>query len=210
MTISTFLPRLSACLLLATACLSQADAPPRPSVRPFVHAGLSFGGDTLATAKFDNDNKTDIKAGQLAQIGAGLIWQPPGSQLAVAATANYQIDGTTARHGKAQFTRIPYELIAYFTGIERLRIGIGARRVHSAEVVYHTEDGDDRMNFKHTTGRIVEVGYLIGHNIWINMRGVDESYELETYRNAMGNFVINANGKKYDAEQIGVNVSYEF
>ena len=70
--------------------------PPRPSVRPLAYAGLSFGGDTLATAKFDNDNKTDIKAGQLAQIGAGLIgshWQPAGCH----APANYQIDGTTAR-----------------------------------------------------------------------------------------------------------------
>lgn len=181
-----------------------------PGLHGVLNGGLTFGGDTVATAVFDNGDKVDIKAGQLLQIGGGVLWQASPAPLAVMLTANYQIDGTVAKNGKAQFTRVPYEAIAYFTGFNRLRIGAGMRQVKSAKVVYKVNDGEDTLTFKDTTGTIVEIGYQLSQNAWLNVRGVSEEYEPATYRNALGNIVTNGKDKKFDGSHIGVNLLVEF
>lgn len=51
-----------------------------PAIHPLLDAGLTFGGDTLATTFFTDGHRTDIKAGQLPQLHGGLEYRA-GSQL---------------------------------------------------------------------------------------------------------------------------------
>lgn len=203
-----YILRLLATLALAPAiCHGERT---QPGLHALLSGGLTFGGDTVATAVFENGNKVDIKAGQLVQVGGGILWQSAPAPLALLISANYQIDGTSAKNGKAQFTRVPYELIAYFTGFERLRIGAGARQVQSAKVVYKVNDGEDSLTFKDTTGALVEIGYQLTQNAWLNVRGVSEKYRPATYRNALGAIVPGSVNKDYDGSHIGVNLQLEF
>lgn len=202
-------------LLATTALVSLAGLGHAERTAPGLHVvlqgGLTFGGDTVATAVFDNDDKVDIKAGELLQLGAGVLWQSGPAPLAVLATANYQISGTTAENGKAQFTRIPYELIAYYTGLDKWRFGVGFRHVTAPEVSYKVNGGEDNIEFKDARGRLVEIGYQLTPNVWLNLRGVAEKYQPETYRLANGNIAVSADfNKRYDGQHIGIYLLGEF
>jgi hypothetical protein len=162
-------------------------AKPQRSVFLVLYGGLTFGGDELAEAQVTTlppyggaYTFTDtVRAGGLFQFGAGVLWQPSDVPLAVQATVGYHADGISADNGDITFSRVPFEALAFYTGVPRWRFGGGARFVRNAELEYDF-GRRDVFRFKDTTGVVLEAGYEVAPRFWINLRYVDEDYEVRS------------------------------
>lgn len=167
-------------------------------------AGITFGGDKIASAQFTDGTSQDIRAGGLVQIGGGLIWESQDMPIAASLSVNYHVDDTSASNGSATFSRIPVEAIVYYTGVDKWRFGVGARFVNSAKFTAHIDGEDDtNVKFDNTTGALIEVGYKLSPKAWVNGRIVSEKYKPSGY-DGFGNV------KSLDGTHGGVNMLYEF
>lgn len=200
---------LCAAVLGALSLTHVASAQERP-LRFVVTGGLTFGGDTLITTNYTNGRSYDTKAGGLVQMGGGVLWQPSKLPLALQATINFHSDGTIARNGDSSFTRFPLELIGFYLPHQDWRIGAGVRYVMSPEAEAH-QDGyaDTKLEYKDTTGFVVEAGYQAFSNGWVSLRYVSEEYELESARYGNSSFNV-SNVRKADGSHVGVFFSYNF
>lgn len=195
--------------------LSQPANPfaqPQRSFFLVVYAGLSAGGDKLAEAQITAfppfggayTSNEAIRAGGLVQFGAGVLWQPSDMPRALQATVGYQADSINADNGDIRFSRVPYEALAFYTGVPRWRFGGGARFVKSAELEYSLAR-TDTFRFKDSNGFVLEAGYQVAPRLWINVRYVDEDYEVKSVN---GIDVVPNN--KFSGRAGGFNVMYAF
>jgi hypothetical protein len=167
---------------IASAQVRQAGAP--PSQRSFYFAGsagVTFGGDTLATVRFTNGDTDSIKAGGLVHLSAGVLWAPADVPVSVQLMAGYHVDNVSASNGDLRFSRYPYEALLFFNGVKDWRFGLGARQATSPRLKTDIGGVTSQTEFKNATGFIGEIGYQIARNIWINARYVKEDYELERF-----------------------------
>jgi hypothetical protein len=180
--------RILSAAVLVLAGTGQALAQGQPPVwggaqeRNFYFAllaGLTGGGDTLAEVRFTNGDSEKIRGGGLLHLGAGVLWQPAQIPFAVQATVGYHVDDVTAENGDITFSRLPLEVIGYYTGIPKWRFGIGPRFVNDARLKINVA-GTDTVKFKDTTGLVVEAGYLVTPRFSVNLRYTDEEYEAQS------------------------------
>lgn len=172
--------------------------------------GLTAGGDTVATADYTNGRSDILKGGGLVQLGGGILWQSATMPLATALTLNYHFDNASGSNGDIRFGRIPLEAIAYYTGVAKWRFGAGVRSVQSAKLVADVDNVKETVKFKDTTGVVVEAGYGITPNAWINVRYVSEKYRPSTFTAANGQTFNISNAAEVDGSHIGVNFLYQF
>ncbi|WP_420474897.1 outer membrane beta-barrel protein [Noviherbaspirillum sp. ST9] len=198
----------AALLLCATSSQAQEAA---STLRFVATAGLTGGGDTIATAQFTNGSSENIKSGGLVEFGAGLIWEMPSLPIAVQGTVKYHVDDTSAaRNGKIDFDRVPIEALVYYTGVKQWRFGAGVRMVTSAEYKARV-DGQpgESVRFKDATGLVLETGYAIAPRTWLNVRYVSEKYKPDTY--SRGAFTADVSGAEaYSGNHVGINLLYIF
>ncbi|HEY8100894.1 MAG TPA: hypothetical protein VIF82_09070 [Burkholderiaceae bacterium] len=200
---------LAITVLSALAMPVQADQL-SGGLHPVLNAGLTFGGDTIATTQYTNGTSEDIKAGGLIQLGGGVLWQATDLPLATQLTVNYHVDDTTASNGNATFDRVPIELAFFYTGVDKWRFGGGARFVQTPKYRSHIDGVSDKaLNFKNTTGALVEVGYGFTPHMWVNVRYVSERYKPTTFTN--NGVTTDVSGSpSYDGSHVGVNFMYAF
>jgi len=173
-------------------------------LRPVLYAGLSGGGDTLATVRFTDGTTQSVNAGGLVQISAGLLWVPGVTPYQLQATVGYQVDRVGARNGDVRFTRYPVEVIGYYTGVPNWRFGVGARFVNSPRLSANV-GGSDEVRFKDTNGGLLEVGWQAARNLWVNGRVVSERYEVSSVN---GTTVVPSG--KTQGNAVGVNLVVAF
>jgi hypothetical protein len=205
-----FVQRSLAIAALSSIAVTAQAAPLDGGLHLVLNAGITGGGDTIATAHYSNGTSESIKAGGLLQLGGGLLWQATSIPMATQITANYHVDDITASNGNAKFDRIPIELTFFYTGIDKWRFGAGARFVQSAKYTSHVDNGNDEsMDFKDTTGALIEVGYGFTPHMWLNLRFVSERYRPKT--DTFNGVTVNAsNLRSYDGSHIGLNFLYAF
>lgn len=199
-------------LALGGAAHAQWVQPPQRNFFVVFYGGLSGGGDTLAQARIVSQppfggvysSTEEIDAGGLLQFGGGLLWQPVGVPLAVQGTVGYQFDSISADNGDITWTRVPIELLAFYTGVPNLRFGGGARFVRSAELEFDLFPSET-YRFKDTNGFVLEAGWRFAPNFWLNARYVDEQYEIESVN---GIAVLPAG--KVSGQSFGVNLLVQF
>jgi hypothetical protein len=193
---------------------SQPDSPPPLVTKPGPHfilnAGITYGGDTVATATYTNGKSTSIKGGSLFQFGLGGLYQFETSPVALLLSANYHTDSSKASNGDMSFTRMPIEVLAYYTGAEHFRIGGGARFVSSAEASVTINGSTDKIAFDNTTGIVAELGYHTGPTTWLNFRYVSEKYQGNTRTLPSGTKTSLAGTTPMDGSHFGVNFTFEF
>lgn len=194
---------------LATPFLAQAAAKDA-GVHFILTGGLTAGGDTIATAEYTNGTSNNLKGGGLVQLGGGILWQSASMPLATAFTVNYHVDNASGSNGDIRFSRIPLEAIAYYTGVEKWRFGAGVRLVQSPKLVADINNVKETVKYKDATGVVVEAGYGITPNAWINVRYVAEKYRPNTFTAANGQTFNISNATKDDGSHIGVNFLYQF
>ena len=161
--------------------------------------GLTGGGDEIGNLTYANGTNVTLHAGGLIQFGAGALWQFNDMPIATSLTVNYHVDRANAKNGSVRFQRTPIELLAYYTGAGKWRIGGGARFVSGAKGVVEIDGRSGSTTFSSNTGAVIEVGYGFSPHLWLNVRGVSEKYQEEI-----------PYGKSYDGTHLGVNFVYQF
>lgn len=191
--------------------LTQTINPTKPGFHPAINVGLTYGGDTIATARYTDGTTTDIKGGALLQFGLGGVYQFENTPLALMITANYHFHSAMGKNGDITFSRIPVEAIAYYTGKERFRIGGGMRIVNSPEFNASINGVTNKISFKSATGLVAEVGYQLSTQGWLNFRFVSEKYNANsiTWSNGAVTSLVGLT-TPVSGSHMGVNFTYEF
>lgn len=193
---------------LASPLMAQAAAND-PGLHVVLSAGLTTGGDTILTAYYDDGDSTNVKAGALVHFGGGVLWQAPDLPLATSLTINYHADNASARNGEAKFSRIPIEAIAYYTGVPRWRFGAGVRVVQSPEAKYDVGATKETLKFDNASGALVEVGYALAPDAWLNLRYVSEKYQPSSFRSGGQTYDLR-NADAIDGSHFGLNLLVQF
>ncbi len=163
-------------------------------------AGVTYGGDAWAVAKAGDGSPVNIRAGGVVQVGAGVLWDAPTWPMSASLTANYHYTNAAGQDGrKASFSRFPIEAIAYYTGMEKLRFGLGLRSALSPSVSIDNVPGQGKVTLASGKGKLVEIGYAVTPQAWLNIRVVSEKFD-PAY----------AGGERGDVSHLGINLSYKF
>lgn len=144
-------------------------------------AGLTFGGDTLATVRFTNGDTDKIKAGGLVHVSAGVLWSPADLPMSVQVMGGYHVDDVSASNGDLRFSRYPIEALAFYNGVKDWRFGIGARHASSPRLKTDLNGVTSQTEFKNANGVVAEMGYRFARSFWVNARYVREDYKLDRF-----------------------------
>ncbi|MDO8989600.1 MAG: hypothetical protein Q7U91_08175 [Sideroxyarcus sp.] len=210
----TALLSLPLCAQALTGQEASANASKSIATKPGLHlvlaAGLTFGGDTIATASYTDGSSKSIKGGGLAQFGLGASYQFQDTPLALLLSANYHYHTAAASNGDLTFSRIPVEVLAYYTGVERFRLGGGVRLVNSPETTMTIDGATEKITYDKTTGLVAELGYKIASSSWLNFRYVSEKYQGNTYTSTSGTTTSLASTPELDGSHFGISFAFEF
>ncbi len=157
------------------------------TVHGVVGGGFTFGGDTIATIRYEDSDFDDAKvhAGGLIALNAGveLRFTP---QVSAQALIGYHFDRANASNGSVRFERFPLDLVGHYRVTERIRLGLGARYTNEARVRAGGAAAAVIPNerFKPTWGSIVEVEFFPLQQLGVKVRYVTEKFKSETFPQA--------------------------
>lgn len=182
----------------------------KPGAHLVLIAGLTFGGDTIATAKYTDGSSTNVKGGGLAQFGLGASYQFQDTPLALMLSANYHYHTVAGSNGDITFRRMPIEVLAYYTGVERCRFGAGVRLVNSPEATVNINGVTQKATFDKTTGAVAEFGYKMSPSTWVNLRYVSEKYQGNTRTYPNGTTASLKGTTPVSGNHFGLMLAFEF
>jgi hypothetical protein len=174
-----------------------------------LNAGLTYGGDKILEHPYQNGGTATITAGALMQFGLGGLYQFAEIPAAFMLSANYHFDTINAKNGEMSFDRFPIEVLTYYTGKEKFRIGAGMRFIGPSEASKNIEGQALSYGFDATKGVVAEIGYQLDPHGWLNFRFVSEKYQAKT---AVLNGVTYslAGSAPASGSHMGVNFTYEY
>lgn len=189
---------LAFALSFAVASLGAAraqDAVPAPAPAPtwvvvdplskplrfVIGAGLTHGGDKLATQYYEDDYSIDLNGGDSIALLAGLDYRING-QFSVQGTIGYHFDDASARNGSMRFERIPLELLGYYHVNDRVRVGGGIRHVTNTEFRSGGASDIGDYRFDDSTGAVAELEYMYSHRIGFKLRWADDAFREKRSR----------------------------
>jgi hypothetical protein len=117
-----------------------------------------------------------VSAGALFELGGGILWRLPERPLSLQLTANWHGD-SAGTNSAVTFTRYPLEALAFYQPTDSMRFGLGMRYVLDPVSGARINNNTERIYFKNTIGTIVEAGYAIDKEDWLNLRLVWEKYQ---------------------------------
>lgn len=192
--------KISLAIALAIATLGSAQAqqaPAQKNVRFFLGGGLTFGGDTLATANYRNGYDVDIKAGGLVAFNGGVDFLVT-PEFSMQANIGYHVDNASARNGDVRFERMPMELLAYYHPAPNWRLGGGVRYVSNIKLSSSGAADIGDYEFKNTVSGVIEGEYLMTPHVGFKIRLVKEEFEEKI------------TGDKVKGDHIGFYANYYF
>lgn len=181
-------------LAMTAAHAQQTTAAP---LRFMVGAGLSVGGDNLATVEYTDGHSEDLKAGGVLYLTAGADYRI-SEDFSLQGTINYHVNNSTGDNGDIRFQRFPVELIGYYHINPQWRVGAGVRytskpKVSSSGVL----DGMD-FEFDNTTSGLVEAEYFYNAKFGVKVRYVNETFKKSGYRGEVS------------GKHVGISANYYF
>lgn len=164
--------RAGAALALAAACGAVQAA----DVRPFVKAGLDFGGDTLVTVVFVGGDREKVKANEGLYLGAGASILNDAQNVEVQLSLAYKFSQVSATNGDIDWTMMPLEALVFYR-VPQWRFGGG--------IAYHLNpklDGSGvvgglNVKFDDALGVVLQADYLVGKSMGVGVRYTDVKYE---------------------------------
>ncbi|UOD30433.1 outer membrane beta-barrel protein [Massilia violaceinigra] len=164
----------------AIASLSSAQAQTQASaanpLRFVVGAGLTAGGDKLATAEYSNGGSIDVRAGGMLAFLAGVDYRV-NQQFSFQGTVGFHVDQASAKNGDVTFKRFPIEVLAYFHPSDKMRVGGGVRYASSPKLNGDGFGAGVYQEFDNTVGAVIEGEYFFSPNVGLKLRYVKEEYE---------------------------------
>jgi hypothetical protein len=158
------------------ASASQIVEQTKP-LRFLLGAGLTFGGDTLATVSYTDGSTDSITAGGGLMFYGGLDYRLDDA-ISLQGNLGLHLDTTKpASNGEVTFGRLPLELLAYYHLSDAFRLGGGIRIVSGAKLKGSGIAGNAYQKFDNTIGMIIEGEYLLHRTFGIKLRHVSERYQ---------------------------------
>ncbi len=194
---------ISIALAFAGAGVAQAqnmapvEAFPTKQMRGFVSAGITAGGDKLATARYTNGGRVDLHAGGLFALNAGIDYTVT-QQFSFQGSIGYHVDQANGSNGEIRFQRYPIELLAYYKVAPQWRLGGGVRYVSSPKLTSSGAAYLGEYRFDNAVSGLVEAEYILSPQVGIKLRYVAEKIDnrYDTH--------------KIDANHVGVFGSFYF
>ena len=164
----------------AQAIVPVEDLASKP-LRFVFGAGLTLGGDKIATAYYDDDTELNIKGGDSIQlmVGADYRFNP---QFSVQGTIGYHVDQSRARNGHMRFDRVPLELLGYYHVSEKVRVGGGLRYVTSVSFSSSGASDVGDFDFTDSTGAVAEIEYAYSPRVGFRLRYANDKFEEKISR----------------------------
>ena len=200
---------VAAALMLSTLCLAAAPAQGQPlssaadeeqrALRGFFSLGLTRGGDTVAVVGYVGlPETTDVRAGGQVDLRAGADYRLGDSPFFVQAGVGYFTQAVSGVDGRVTFVRYPLELIGLWRASERVRVGLGVRRVGDGKLEGKgVASGLGTITFKGKVGAVVEGEWVANRSVGFALRYVAEQYTAP-------------NGEKVDGNHVGLRLSLYF
>lgn len=165
----------------APAPVAAPRLPTHTGLHLALTAGISYGGDTLATVTYTDGSTADLKAGGLFYIAGGPSLEFADSPWSTQVLVGRHMDSVTATNGELSFERNTLEW-QVFNRIGAHRLGLGYVKHSSPEysqsgaVVFPMD-----VTFKDATGVSFEYNYLpVGSKFGASVRAVKIDYETES------------------------------
>ena len=149
-------------------------------LRFVVGAGLTHGGDKLATVYYEDGFDINIRGGGTVALLAGLDYRI-SPEFSVQGTVGYHVDNASARNGDTRFQRIPFELLGYYHVNDKVRVGGGLRWVTGTEFRSSGASDIGDYEFKDTTSAVVELEYLFTPQIGVKLRYVNDEFKEKSF-----------------------------
>jgi len=171
--------------ILAISALSLATSLPafadtyNNSGHFLLGAGLTFGGETLATVTYTDGSSSDIKSGGLVHFYGGYEYRF-ANRVSIQTTLGYHVDDRSAKNGSVRFTRYPVEVLGYYGLSDELRIGGGLRYVMNPEISSSGVISGTNYSFDDTSGIVLEGEYMVSQHVGVKVRAVSEKYKLQS------------------------------
>lgn len=167
-------------------------------VRGVFGAGLTAGGDKLATVQWSNGDSTNIKAGGLVDLRAGVDVKLGDTPFAVQASIGWFVHRAGGSNGSVTFERFPIELLGTWRAAEQWRFGAGLRRAGNAKLKGRgVASNIGTTSYDANTGVVVEGEWLFATRYGVALRYVSEEYTAP-------------NGTKADGSHVGVRFNVYF
>lgn len=190
--------KFAAAIALAMVTFSaQAQTAAPSNFRWLAGAGITFGGDRLATAEYEDGGEIDIRAGSMLSLYGGMEYAVT-PEVALQATVGYHVDNASADNGDIRFSRYPVELLALYKVSPTWRIGGGVRFVNSPKLSSSGAGYIGNYKFENATGAVLEAEYMTNAKWGVKVRYVSEKYEEKI------------SGFKSDGNHVGVLLNYYF
>ena len=158
-------------------------------------AGITFGGDKLATARYEDGDDVDLRAGDLVALVAGVDYRVSPA-FSVQGSVGYHVDAADARNGDMRFERIPFELLGYYHVNDKVRVGGGLRYVTGVKFRSSGAADIGDYAFKDTTSAVAEIEYLYAPNMGVKLRYVNDEFKEKTW------------GGKVKGDHVGIFASF--
>lgn len=194
---------ISIALALAGAPVAQAQnmAPvgafPIKQLRGFVGAGLTYGGDKLATARYANGGNVDLHAGGLIALNGGIDYTVT-QEFSFQGSIGYHVDQAHGSNGEIRFQRFPIEVLAYYKAAPQWRVGGGVRYIANPKLTSSGAAYIGEFKFDNAVSGVIEAEYILSPQLGIKLRYVAEK---------IGN---NYDSHKIDANHAGVFANLYF
>lgn len=165
---------------VAAAPAVQYEAVGAKPLRFVLGAGITFGGDKLATAYYDDGDEVDLRAGDMVALVAGVDYRI-NQDFSVQGTVGYHVDRASADNGDMRFERIPFELLGYYHVNDKLRVGGGLRYVTGVKFRSSGAGDIGDYKFKDTTSPVAEIEYLFTPRMGLKLRYVNDEFKEKDY-----------------------------
>ncbi|MDX1453508.1 MAG: hypothetical protein R3183_13190 [Oleiphilaceae bacterium] len=157
---------------------TEQTAKPVKPVQLLLGAGLTFGGDDLLKARFDNGTSETIEAGGLIDLKIGALFNLPSQIASVQTTVGYFFDSINAENGDASFARIPLELIGFYHH-NKHRFGLGVTYHTNVEFEADLPGARGDVDLDDSLGGVIEYGYQYNPQLKFSLRAVQIDYKVD-------------------------------
>jgi len=161
----------------AQSFVQVQDVATKP-LRFVIGAGVTKGGDHLATAVYDDGTEIKIRGGDGIVLLAGLDYRID-PRFSVQGTLAYHADRANAHNADLRFERVPVELLGYYHVHAKVRAGGGLRYVTSTALIDRVPGGYGDFHFKDTTSPVAEIEFLYSPRIGFKLRYVNDKFKEE-------------------------------
>lgn len=210
-----------AALFSFNATAEQSEQVTESPFKFSVFAGITDGGDKLASISYEDDKGKDaggenIKAGDFLNIGAGVEYTF-NKAWSVQSNVGYFFDTDSADNADIEITRYVLEAVPYYHINEKFKFGIGLTLHLNPEFEFdYTNIVTSKTEYDNAAAAVFSLGYKVEHmNSWFELRYVPMDYTIKSQKvtQLLGqrmSLPVEILDRDVDASHIGISWHYQF